>query len=256
MSNLIALKTQFTEATQLDANKTNVVSYFQSIGNIELLKQVATLNYSAIATWELIISNLESNNDSDNIDDYLIGDNDNNEDDINLDLPTNRLLAKLPRIPLQDTCILSDKVIAGKDTVVALDGIPIANEKQKTKLGVISVSYGVGNVVIRSANDNKCILIGTLSNFVNKTTKNCFTPIDENIDRELISDAHNSKAKNVYKVARETAIATWDYNKRAIAQVQKLSKEIDLMTTTSYTAKLISTITSLDTKTDKANSNK
>lgn len=213
------LKKHFIKATDsINADKSAVIKYFLGVDDKEILKTIALLDYSRVSTWELINANLTNNNESSN--DYLLADDDQDSGPISTyDLLTDELLNKLPKISLDQCFIHTDKLISN-DMVVALDGVYTNGETRNTSVGKIKFNYGIGNIVIPLAESNKAILIGTLVNIVTEN-KTCFVPSNETIDRELTSDLHNSKKTNLYKRAKDIAIANWCHETNVMKQVKK-----------------------------------
>ena len=211
------LKQYFIKNTKsLNADKGEVIKHFLSVDNKEILKTIALLDYSQISTWELINANLANKESSS---DYLVDDTDTAiaiQDSL-----VDTLLSQLPTISLDQTNIMSDKLIK-HDLVVALDGIYIA-DIVKTKLGLIKISYGIGNIIIPLPDSSKAILIGNVSNIVN-SNGNCFTASNDELDKQLSSSLANQKTVNIYKLAKTIAIAGWDYETRFMIQVNKAKK--------------------------------
>lgn len=216
---LTELKQYFIKNTSaVTADKSAVIQYFLGIDNREILKTIALLDYSQVTTWELINSNLTNKESSS---DYIV-DNDNDNVAIAIqDSLVDTLLSQLPTISLDQTNIMSDKLIK-HDLAVALDGIYIA-ETVKTKLGLIKVSYGIGNIIIPLPESNRAILIGSVSNIANNNG-NCFTASNDDLNKQLSSSVTNQGTTNIYKLAKAIAIATWDYETRFMAQVNKVKK--------------------------------
>lgn len=214
---LTELKQYFIKNTNVvNADKSAVIQYFLGIDNREILKTIALLDYSQTSTWELINANLTNKESSS---DYIL-DNDNTAIAIQ-DSLVDTLLSQLPTVSLDQTNIMSDKLIK-HDLVVALDGIYIA-DTVKTKVGLIKVNYGIGNIIIPLPDSNKAILIGTVSNIVN-SSGNCFTASNDELNKQLSSIVTNQKTTNIYKLAKSIAIATWDYETRFMMQVNKVKK--------------------------------
>jgi hypothetical protein len=216
---LLELKQHFVKNTDaVNADKSAVIRYFLSIDNKEILKTIALLDYSQISTWELINANLAIKESSD---DYIVSEDDNIAIAIK-DSLVDTLLSQLPTISLDQTNIMSDKLLK-HDLIVALDGIYIA-DTVKTKVGLIKVSYGIGNIIIPLPDSsNKALLIGTVSNIAN-SNGNCFTASNDELDKQLLSSLSNQKTANIYKLARTIAISTWDYETRFMTQVNKVKK--------------------------------
>jgi hypothetical protein len=231
------LKASFIKSTNsLDADKSSVIKYFLSIDNKEVLKTLTLSDFANIVTWEYILKNLNT----------VVSDDINNcsvsDDEIIIDYESNqvkKLLTQLPRIHSSETCIMVDALI-GYDMLVALDGIHFTGEQKNTKYGRIKFNYGLGKIVIPTKN-KQYIILGMLTQDVNEQ-KNCFIPSNVDIDNLLCEKLLNSKKPNIYKLAKNKAIASWDYNQSAMKQVNKLRDLTEMRSRRSDYYKLVNSI--------------
>ncbi|PSB08514.1 hypothetical protein C7B62_16565 [Pleurocapsa sp. CCALA 161] len=191
------------------------------VDNKDILTILANADYNQVSIWQLINNNIGETTTK-TINNCLI---DSTKDRLSINPQDDQLIELLnqfPKIDLIKTHIHVDKMIS-HDVIVALDGVYTTGENQETKAGMIKVNYGIGKVLIVSG--DKARLIGCLTTIVNNNG-NCFTPINDDLDRELSSDRFSNLKRNVYMVAKKTAIAQWDYNVRAMLQIKKLKKAI------------------------------
>ena len=210
------LQQEFCKKTgSIHANKGSVIKHYLASGNKEMLARLALCDYTQTTTWELINLSLDTLESSSN---YLVDEDENTAIGV-LDSLTDSLIKQLPKIPLDRCFIHSDKLISN-DMTVALDGVYEVGKVINTKVGRIKFNHGIGNIVIPLPESNEAILIGVMSNLI-ADNLTCFTPSNQTIDRELTSDRHNIKTTNMYKKAKQIAIATWCHETNFMRQVKK-----------------------------------
>jgi hypothetical protein len=230
------LQQKFSSETHREATRVAVFGYFSK--DKDTLLQLSLMSFDDIKTWQFVVTRLKKG--SNNINDFLTESDQAIADPESI--AVKKLLAKLPTVRSVCTVIMVDAMI-GYDLVVALDGVHISGEKRNTKFGVIKFNYAVGRVVIPTE-DKRYIILGQLTQDINEKG-NTFVPVDQEVDKLLSSKALNTNSINVYKLARDKAIASWDYNVSAMRQKNKLEGIAQMRSQRSDHYRLINSIDTL-----------